>query len=112
MVPEHASPLALLGGVAAGGQNVHVVCRSTELGQRGGEVTVYTQRNDPRISERIEFAPGVSVEHVARGRRPDPGTTSYCRTWTRSPASRRRRRDRLKRDGPGDSPHRIASTDW
>ncbi|MCA1683792.1 MAG: glycosyltransferase family 1 protein, partial [Actinobacteria bacterium] len=42
MVSEHASPLATLGGVDAGGQNVHVACLSERLGRRGVAVTVYT----------------------------------------------------------------------
>ena len=35
MVSEHASPLAALGGVDAGGQNVHVAALSLAMGRRG-----------------------------------------------------------------------------
>ncbi len=35
MVSEHASPLAALGGVDAGGQNVYVAELSTGLGRAG-----------------------------------------------------------------------------
>ncbi|MDT5386686.1 MAG: D-inositol-3-phosphate glycosyltransferase, partial [Mycobacterium sp.] len=35
MVSEHASPLAMLGGVDAGGQNVHVAELSAGLARRG-----------------------------------------------------------------------------
>jgi D-inositol-3-phosphate glycosyltransferase len=35
MVSEHASPLALLGGVDAGGQNVHVAALVTKPVRRG-----------------------------------------------------------------------------
>jgi hypothetical protein len=38
MVSEHASPLAVLGGVDAGGQNVHVAALATAMGARGAEV--------------------------------------------------------------------------
>ena len=40
MVSEHASPLAAVGGVDAGGQNVHVEALSRALARAGHEVTV------------------------------------------------------------------------
>jgi type III pantothenate kinase len=67
MVSEHASPLAVLGGVDAGGQNVHVAALSKELARRGREVTVFTRRDDRALAERVEFAPGVTVVHVDAG---------------------------------------------
>jgi glycosyltransferase involved in cell wall biosynthesis/phosphoheptose isomerase len=67
MVSEHASPLAVLGGVDAGGQNVHVASLSKELGRRGAELTVFTRRDDAALPERAEFAPGVTVVHVDAG---------------------------------------------
>jgi D-inositol-3-phosphate glycosyltransferase len=48
MVSEHASPLAALGGVDAGGQNVHVAALAAALARRGHEVVVHTRRDDPR----------------------------------------------------------------
>ena len=45
MVSEHASPLATLGGVDAGGQNVHVAALAGALADRGHEVVVYTRRD-------------------------------------------------------------------
>ena len=67
MVSEHASPLAAVGGVDAGGQNVHVAALARELAARGVEVVVHTRRDDPTLSERVEFAPGAFVEHVDAG---------------------------------------------
>lgn len=67
MVSEHASPLAALGGVDAGGQNVHVAALSKELGRRGADVVIYTRREDPRTPRRVRLAPGVFVEHVDAG---------------------------------------------
>ncbi len=64
MVSEHASPLAVLGGVDSGGQNVHVACLSTELARRGIEVIVYTRRDDDSFPERVELAPGVTVDEI------------------------------------------------
>lgn len=67
MVSEHASPLATLGGVDAGGQNVHVAALSTALARRGHTVTVYTRRDDPDLVARVPFAPGVEVVHIDAG---------------------------------------------
>jgi rfaE bifunctional protein nucleotidyltransferase chain/domain/rfaE bifunctional protein kinase chain/domain len=67
MVSEHASPLAVLGGVDAGGQNVHVAALATWLARRGCEVVVHTRRDDPSLPRRVELAPGVVVDHVDAG---------------------------------------------
>src|ERR1700709_276078 len=49
MVSEHASPLAMLGGVDAGGQNVVVAALSTELARMGVTVTVHPRRDHPSL---------------------------------------------------------------
>ena len=67
MVSEHASPLAALGSVDAGGQNVHVAELAAELGRRGIEVVVYTRRDDESLPARVALAPNVFVEHVDAG---------------------------------------------
>jgi D-inositol-3-phosphate glycosyltransferase len=67
MVSEHASPLAVLGGADAGGQNVHVAALSAGLARRGSEVVVHTRRDDPELPARVVVAPGVTVEHVDAG---------------------------------------------
>jgi len=67
MVSEHASPLAALGGVDAGGQNVFVEALSRELARRGCEVVVYTRRDDTTLPRRVPLCAGVEVEHVAAG---------------------------------------------
>jgi glycosyltransferase involved in cell wall biosynthesis len=67
MLSEHASPLATLGGVDAGGQNVHVAMLARALADRGHRVTVYTRRDDPSLPIRVAFAPGVVVEHLDAG---------------------------------------------
>jgi D-inositol-3-phosphate glycosyltransferase len=67
MVSEHASPLAVLGGADAGGQNVYVAALATELGRRGVDVVVHTRRDDPSLARRVRLAPGVTVEHVEAG---------------------------------------------
>lgn len=67
MVSEHASPLAVLGGVDAGGQNVYVSSLSRALGDLGCEVVVYTRRDEPTLAHRVGLSPGVTVEHVDAG---------------------------------------------
>jgi D-inositol-3-phosphate glycosyltransferase len=67
MVSEHASPLAVLGGVDAGGQNVHVAALAGALAGRGHDVTVYTRRDDPSLPHQVRMSAGVTVEHVDAG---------------------------------------------
>jgi D-inositol-3-phosphate glycosyltransferase len=67
MISEHASPLAVLGGVDAGGQNTHVAELAIALAQRGHEVRVYTRRDDPDLPDEVPLADGVCVEHVPAG---------------------------------------------
>lgn len=67
MISEHASPLAVLGGVDAGGQNVHVAELSAGMARRGHDVTVYTRRDDPDSPERVMTPQGYTVVHVPAG---------------------------------------------
>ncbi|MFF5213043.1 glycosyltransferase [Streptosporangium sp. NPDC000396] len=67
LVSEHASPLAAIGGVDTGGQNVHVEALATALAARGHEVTVHTRRTAVAQPDTVPAGPGVSVEHVPAG---------------------------------------------
>ncbi len=67
MVSEHASPLAVLGGVDAGGQNVHVAALAMEMGNRGMDVVVHTRRENTALPRRVSIAPRVVVDHVDAG---------------------------------------------
>ncbi|MET9954106.1 glycosyltransferase [Streptomyces sp. NPDC006339] len=67
LVSEHASPLATLGGVDAGGQNVHVAQLAGALADRGHRVTVYTRRDDPALPDTVPLRRGVLVHHVPAG---------------------------------------------
>ncbi|WP_199579554.1 glycosyltransferase, partial [Streptomyces sp. CRB46] len=67
MVSEHASPLAALGGVDAGGQNVYVARLTEELAKRGHDVTVYTRRDAQDLPDRVGLPGGAVVEHVPAG---------------------------------------------
>jgi D-inositol-3-phosphate glycosyltransferase len=67
MISEHASPLAALGDVDAGGQNTHVAALASAVAALGHDVRVYTRRNNNADPESIPFAPGVDVIHVPAG---------------------------------------------
>ncbi len=67
MVSEHASPLATLGGVDAGGQNVYVSSLALALGAQGHQVDVYTRRDAAELPPRVQLGRGVSVVHVPAG---------------------------------------------
>ncbi|MFI7481869.1 glycosyltransferase [Kocuria sp. M1R5S2] len=67
MVSEHASPLAALGGVDAGGQNVYVAALAEHLAGLGHEVVVYTRRDDARLPDEVPLAAGARVVHVPAG---------------------------------------------
>ncbi|MDQ4036814.1 MAG: glycosyltransferase [Actinomycetota bacterium] len=67
MVSEHANPLAAVGRVDAGGQNVHVAALSAQLARRGHQVTVFTRRDDAQLPDRVRTPDGYDVEHVTAG---------------------------------------------
>ncbi|GIE36474.1 glycosyl transferase [Actinoplanes italicus] len=67
MISEHASPLAALGGVDAGGQNAHVAELAAALAGHGHQVRVYTRRDSLGPAEVVPMADGVDVVHVPAG---------------------------------------------
>jgi D-inositol-3-phosphate glycosyltransferase len=64
---EHASPVALLGGQDAGGQNVYVDEVSRNLARLGYTVDVFVRKSDPAEPEVIDWAPGVRVVNLEAG---------------------------------------------
>ncbi len=66
-ISEHASPLASLGGVDSGGQNVYVGNLARELGRLGYLVDIYTRRDDPALPQVVDWRAGVRVIHVDAG---------------------------------------------
>jgi D-inositol-3-phosphate glycosyltransferase len=67
LVSEHASPLAVLGGVDAGGQNVHVASLAVELAAQGTQVQIFTRRDSVALPEVVAMGPGVTVVHLDAG---------------------------------------------
>lgn len=64
---EHASPVALLGSVDAGGQNVYVDELSRNLGRLGYAVDVFTRRDNVDAPEVLAWAENVRVVNLRVG---------------------------------------------
>ncbi|MFI7611864.1 glycosyltransferase [Nonomuraea terrae] len=67
LISEHADPLAAVGGVDSGGQNVHVAALAVALAERGHTVVVHTRRTSREQPESVPLAPGVTVQYVTAG---------------------------------------------
>ncbi|NES15479.1 MULTISPECIES: glycosyltransferase [Micromonospora] len=67
MISEHASPLAVLGGEDAGGQNTHVAELSAALSAAGHEVRVYTRLDAVDLPVTVRTPDGYDVVHVPAG---------------------------------------------
>ena len=67
LISEHASPLALAGGVDSGGQNIYVNHVGRELARAGHQVDVFTRRDDASLPPVVHTRPGMRVIHVPAG---------------------------------------------
>jgi D-inositol-3-phosphate glycosyltransferase len=67
MISEHASPLAAIGGVDAGGQNIYVSHVSQCLARAGHQIDVLTRRDSPHLAARVDMRPGLRVIHIDAG---------------------------------------------
>ncbi len=67
LISEHASPLATLGGVDSGGQNVYVGQIARRLPALGYEVDVFTRRDRADLDETVRWADGARIVHVPAG---------------------------------------------
>jgi glycosyltransferase involved in cell wall biosynthesis len=66
-ISEHASPLASLGGVDSGGQNVYVAELAKHLASSGHHVDIYTRWEDPKLPKVIEWENNIRIIHVKAG---------------------------------------------
>lgn len=101
MISEHASPLAVIGGADAGGQNTHVAELSTALARLGHRVRVYTRRDGVDLPPVAHTDDGVEVVHVPAGppeRVPKDGLLPYMAQFAKV----------LERDWCDGSPPDIA----
>ena len=67
LISEHASPLAAIGGVDAGGQNIYVAHVAQCLVNEGHTVDVFTRRDDEQQQPVVYVKPGLRVLHVPAG---------------------------------------------
>lgn len=67
LISEHASPLALAGGVDAGGQNVYVAHVAAGMARLGHHVDVLTRRDQRQLATAVDMRPGVRVLHLEAG---------------------------------------------
>jgi D-inositol-3-phosphate glycosyltransferase len=67
LISEHASPLALLGGVDSGGQNVYVGELAKQLALQGYEIDIFTRWDNARLPQIVPWSQGVRVVHVKAG---------------------------------------------
>jgi glycosyltransferase involved in cell wall biosynthesis len=67
LVSEHANPLATVGSVDAGGQNVHVAALAEGLVALGHDVTVFSRRDTAAAPVQVTAPEGYVVEHVPAG---------------------------------------------
>jgi D-inositol-3-phosphate glycosyltransferase len=80
LISEHASPLAVLGGVDAGGQNVYVGQLARHLVQIGYDVDVFTRRDSEALPEVAEWVDGVRIVNVPAGP-PEPIPKERLLPW-------------------------------
>lgn len=67
LISEHASPLATLGGVDSGGQNVYIGEVAKNLASLGYTVDIFTRRDSPLLPEKAEWVNGVRIIQVPAG---------------------------------------------
>ena len=67
IISDHASPLAPVGGIDSGGQNIYVAETARYLASRGHVVDVFTRKDQADLPEVVEWLPGVRVVHVPAG---------------------------------------------
>nr|WP_295866818.1 glycosyltransferase family 1 protein [uncultured Chitinophaga sp.] len=66
-ISEHASPLAVLGGIDAGGQNVYVGELARQLAQKGYAVDIFTRRENKDYPRCLRWMQGIRIIHIDAG---------------------------------------------
>ncbi|MCF0055042.1 glycosyltransferase family 1 protein [Dyadobacter sp. CY356] len=66
-ISEHASPLAVLGGIDAGGQNVYVAEICKVLLRKGYQIDIFTRLDRPNQPSVVNWMPGIRVIYVKAG---------------------------------------------
>ena len=68
-ISDHASPLADLGSIDSGGQNVYVKELALGLAKRGHKIDIFTRRENRSIAEIVHLTSNIRVIHVFAGPR-------------------------------------------
>lgn len=66
-ISDHASPLAALGSVDSGGQNVYVAELAKQLAARGYSIDIFTRRDNEQQAEIVDWLPEIRVIHITAG---------------------------------------------
>src|SRR5687767_8517259 len=66
-ISEHASPLATLGGVDNGGQNVYVAELAKQLAKKGFDIDVYTRKDTTALDDIVKWLPHIRVINIEAG---------------------------------------------
>ncbi|WP_298733502.1 glycosyltransferase family 1 protein [uncultured Chitinophaga sp.] len=66
-ISDHASPIAALGGVDTGGQNVYVGELAYQLARKGYEVDIFTRWEHAQLPQVVQWRNGVRVVHIKAG---------------------------------------------
>jgi D-inositol-3-phosphate glycosyltransferase len=66
-ISDHASPLAVLGGVDTGGQNVYVAQVAEHLTAQNYQIDIFTRSENPKTEEIIHWKPNIRVIHIKAG---------------------------------------------
>jgi len=66
-ISEHASPLAVCGGVDSGGQNVYVAELCMQLAEKGYDIDVFTRMETNMLPQVVEWVPNINVIHIKAG---------------------------------------------
>ena len=67
LLSEHASPLATIGGIDAGGQNIAVAELALHLAKQGHQVDVFTRWDDITLPQLVDWKAGIRVIHIQAG---------------------------------------------
>ena len=85
LISEHASPLAALGSVDSGGQNVYVAQVARQLARMGYAVDIFTRRDNKQLPDIYKWDANVRVIHVPAGparRVPKEKLLPYMKAFT------------------------------
>lgn len=66
-ISEHASPLATLGGVDNGGQNVYVAELGKALASKGYKIDIYTRKDNAEADDVVNWLPNIRVINIKAG---------------------------------------------